>query len=472
MNARGKLAVDIVSYLFSVISPHTKDRGPFLVQQEVDGSKTVCLTIRPLHANAAIGTPHHTVSGNSRDEAHARQLTSLQMLQHLEVQGILPDDWWRWQPGWLNSAEPSVLRFLMLAYLLILKEACWVARKSVIRFRISAEARHVAAQVLDTLLQEGSVVENSQQQVRLATAQEFSRHQQAPRRHQQQQRAELPPRRISEPAGTYQQPYAAAAAAPAAEVYVAPFQQARHVSPDAQRYGRSSSRDEPYMRHRDDPVHEPVAAGSYDRPQADPYYAGYPGKQERLPQQVPHRRDAPAPVGVYAASRGSHSSSQGVHGRGGSVGAAGWPNERPVQQQQWHGREREWSGVSDRGHRERSWDRERPQDRDRPDHRGDRDGRGRGRDNSSSRGGRVQQRERPASERDSVRDRGHRDSSLPLRDRDGRNRDGSSSSKNKRQRQDEPTYQPGTAARSGTRLTVLWNVAGPSAAGSFEMKLS
>lgn len=68
MNARGKLAVDIVSYLFSVISPHTKDRGPFLVQQEVDGSKTVCLTIRPLHANAAIGTPHHTVSANSRDE--------------------------------------------------------------------------------------------------------------------------------------------------------------------------------------------------------------------------------------------------------------------------------------------------------------------------------------------------------------------------------------------------------------------
>lgn len=41
------------------------------------------------------------------------------------------------------AAEPSVLRFLMLAYLLILKEACWVARKSVIRFRISAEARHV-----------------------------------------------------------------------------------------------------------------------------------------------------------------------------------------------------------------------------------------------------------------------------------------------------------------------------------------
>lgn len=37
-------------------------------------------------------------------QAHARQLTSLQMLQHLEVQGILPDDWWRWQTGWLNSA--------------------------------------------------------------------------------------------------------------------------------------------------------------------------------------------------------------------------------------------------------------------------------------------------------------------------------------------------------------------------------
>jgi hypothetical protein len=68
MNARGKLAVDIVSYFFSVISPHTRERGPFLVQQEVDGTKTVCLTIRPLHANAAIGTPHHTVSENTRDE--------------------------------------------------------------------------------------------------------------------------------------------------------------------------------------------------------------------------------------------------------------------------------------------------------------------------------------------------------------------------------------------------------------------
>jgi hypothetical protein len=80
MNARGKLAADIVSFFFSVISPHTKDRGPFLVQQEVDGTKTVCLTIRPLHANAAIGTPHHTVSANSRDEVRwpARAAASLQ----------------------------------------------------------------------------------------------------------------------------------------------------------------------------------------------------------------------------------------------------------------------------------------------------------------------------------------------------------------------------------------------------------
>jgi hypothetical protein len=43
------------------------------------------------------------------------------------------------------AAEPSVLRFIMLAYLLILKEQCWVARKSVIKFRISAEARHVVS---------------------------------------------------------------------------------------------------------------------------------------------------------------------------------------------------------------------------------------------------------------------------------------------------------------------------------------
>lgn len=68
MNARGKLAADIVGYFFSVISPQTRDRGPFLIQQEVDGTKTVRLTIRPLHANASIGTPHHTVSANSRDE--------------------------------------------------------------------------------------------------------------------------------------------------------------------------------------------------------------------------------------------------------------------------------------------------------------------------------------------------------------------------------------------------------------------
>ncbi|KAF6250897.1 hypothetical protein COO60DRAFT_715515 [Scenedesmus sp. NREL 46B-D3] len=254
MNARGKLAADIVGYFFSVISPQTRDRGPFLIQQEVDGTKTVRLTIRPLHANASIGTPHHTVSANSRDETHARQLVSLQMLQHLETQGVLPDDWWRWTPGWLHSAEPHVLRFIMLAHLLTLKEHCWVARKSVIKSRISAEARSVVEQVLDALLQEGSVVENSQQQVRLATTQEFSLHQHAPRKQQRQQRPgrhEMPPPRVAEAAGYQQQPYAAAAAP--ADHYAPPDQHAGRQSPPPSRYGRSSSRDELYMQRRDGP---------------------------------------------------------------------------------------------------------------------------------------------------------------------------------------------------------------------------
>jgi hypothetical protein len=38
-----------------------------------------------------------------------------------------------------------VLRFIQLTYLLILKEHCWVARKSVIKFRISADARFVVS---------------------------------------------------------------------------------------------------------------------------------------------------------------------------------------------------------------------------------------------------------------------------------------------------------------------------------------
>jgi hypothetical protein len=38
------------------------------------------------------------------------------MLQHLEMQGILPDDWWRWPPGWLNSAgTPHCLQELTAA---------------------------------------------------------------------------------------------------------------------------------------------------------------------------------------------------------------------------------------------------------------------------------------------------------------------------------------------------------------------
>lgn len=68
MNARGKLAVDIVSYFFSVVSPHTKDRGAFQVYNELNGTRTVILTIRPLHTNSAIGTPYHNVESNARDE--------------------------------------------------------------------------------------------------------------------------------------------------------------------------------------------------------------------------------------------------------------------------------------------------------------------------------------------------------------------------------------------------------------------
>jgi hypothetical protein len=43
------------------------------------------------------------------------------------------------------AAEASVLRFIQLTYLLIIKEHCWVARKSVIKYRISADARFVVS---------------------------------------------------------------------------------------------------------------------------------------------------------------------------------------------------------------------------------------------------------------------------------------------------------------------------------------
>jgi hypothetical protein len=43
------------------------------------------------------------------------------------------------------AAEPGVLRFIQLTYMLILKEHCWVARKNVVKYRISAEARFVVS---------------------------------------------------------------------------------------------------------------------------------------------------------------------------------------------------------------------------------------------------------------------------------------------------------------------------------------
>lgn len=34
----------------------------------------------------------------------AKETASLQLLQYLETQGILPDDWWRWPAAWQDSS--------------------------------------------------------------------------------------------------------------------------------------------------------------------------------------------------------------------------------------------------------------------------------------------------------------------------------------------------------------------------------